>query len=269
MEEEIKKLKNEILFKDIEIKKLKEEVENFKNIISFFPGIIVILNRYGMIEYINENGAKILGYFSKNELIGENWFDRCIPENIRDNLKFVFNKIMEGHIEEYTYYENTVETRYKTLKLFGWRNFYLKDEKNNIIKTISYGMEIIQKDLIKEEEKRLIRIFDFLPEAIHIIDRDYKIIYCNNTFKKWNKILGFETEIIDKKIFDIFTFLSEKVKEEYEIVFNKGEILITKEKNLIKDREIETETRKIPIFEKDKVIHVITLIREITNFLRD
>jgi len=268
MEEEIKKLKNTILFKDIEIKKLKEELEYFKNIVSYFPGIVVILNRYGIIEYINENGAKILGYFSKDELIGENWFDKCIPENIRDDLKFVFNKIMEGHIEEYAYYENPVETRYKTLKLIGWRNFYLKDEKNNIVKAISYGTEVIQKDLI-EEEKRLIKIFDVLPEAIHIIDRDYKIIYCNNTFRKWNKILGLTLEITNKKIFDVFQFLSEKIKEEYEIVFNKGEILITREKNIIKDMEIETETRKIPIFEKDKVIHVITLIRELTNFLND
>ena len=269
MEEEIKKLKNLILFKDIEIKNLKEENENFKRIISYFPGIIVIFNRYGVIEYINENGVKILGYISKDELIGENWFDRCIPENIRENLKFVFNKIIEGHIEEYSYYENPIETKYKTIKFIAWRNFYLKDEKGYIIKTISYGTEIIQKDLIREEEKKMVRIFDILPEAIHIIDRDYKILYCNSTFKKWNKILGFEIEIINKKIFEVFPFLSEKVKEEYEFVFDKGEVIITREKNIIKNMEIETETRKIPIFEKDKVIHVITLIRELTNFLEN
>jgi PAS domain S-box-containing protein len=269
MEEEIDKLKNIIIFKDSEIKRLKEEISTLKNIISYFPGIIVILNRYGVIEYINENGAKILGYSSIDELVGEDWFERCVPEYMRENLKFIFEQIIEGNREELGLYEGGVETKYKRVKIFTWRNFYLKDEKGNIIKTLSYGMEIIQKDLIKETEERLIRIFDFLPEAIHIIDRDYKIIYCNNTFKKWNKILGLETEIINKKVFDVFPFLSEKIREEYETVFIRGEILITKEKNLIKDMEIETETRKIPIFEKDKVIHVITLIREITNFLSD
>lgn len=269
MEEQIKKLQNVILFKEVEIKNLKEEIKNLKDIISYFPGIIVILNKYGIIEFINKSSNRILGY-SQDELIGENWFEKCIPENIRESLKFVFNKIIEGDIEEYKYYENPVETKYKTLKIIEWRNAYMKDEKGNIIKTISYGTEISSKVAIKDDfEKRLTKFLDNIPEAIHIIDRDYTILYINETFKNWNRILGFETDVIGKKLFNVYPFLTENVKNEYEKVFNTGDILITKEKNLIKDKEIITETRKIPIFEKEKVIHILTLIRELTDFLKD
>ncbi|MCM8804430.1 MAG: PAS domain S-box protein [Candidatus Omnitrophica bacterium] len=269
MEEEIKKLENIILFKETEIKNLKEEVRNLKNIISHFPGIIIVLNKYGIIEFINENGAKILGY-SYDELTGENWFEKCIPENIKDSLRFVFNKIIEGEIEEYKYYESPIETKYKTLKIIEWRNIYIKDEKGNIIKIINYGTETSSKGLIKDDiEKKLIKFLDNIPEAIHIIDREYNILYINETFKNWNKILGFESNVIGKKIFDVYPFLTENIKNEYQKVFDTGDILITKEKNLIRDKEIITETRKIPIFEREKVVHILTLIRELTNFLKD
>lgn len=267
METELKKLQNILTFKEIEIKTLKKEIENYKEILSYFPGIIVILNNNGIIDYINENGAKILGYFSTEELIGENWFEKCIPENVKDSLKFVFNKIIEGYIEGFTYYENPVETKFKTQKIVVWRNAYIKDKSGNIIKTISYGTEISKETLEKNKINELTKIFEVLPEAIHIINREYTILYFNETFKKWNLFLGLPIDVIGKNLFNVFPFLSEKVKEEYENVFNTGGILITKETHFLKNNEIITETRKIPLFEKEKVTHIITFIREITDFL--
>jgi len=267
--EELEKLKNIILFKDIEIKNLKEEIEKLKNIISFFPGIIVILNKYGNIEFINKEGLQILHYSSEDELLGKNWFEKCIPENNRESLKFVFNKIIEGHINEFKHYENTVITKIRTLKLIEWMNAYIKDEKGNIVKTISYGIESLKEKFEKEKIKDYTRIFDILPEAIHIIDREFKILYFNEVFIRWNKILGLPIDVIGKNILSIFPFLSDNVKNEYEKVFNNGEILITREKVLIKDKEFITETRKIPIFEGSKVVNVITFIREITNFFKN
>jgi len=267
--EELEKLKNIILFKDIEIKNLKEEIEKLKNIISFFPGIIVILNKYGNIEFINKEGLQILHYSSEDELLGKNWFEKCIPENNRESLKFVFNKIIEGHINEFKHYENTVITKIRTLKLIEWMNAYIKDEKGNIVKTISYGIESLKEKFVKEKIKDYTRIFDILPEAIHIIDREFKILYFNEVFIRWNKILGLPIDVIGKNILSIFPFLSDNVKNEYEKVFNNGEILITREKVLIKDKEFITETRKIPIFEGSKVVNVITFIREITNFFKN
>ncbi len=266
-EEEIKKLQNLLAFKEGEIKILKREIENYKKLISYFPGIIVVLDRYGTIEYINEIGAKILGYFSTEELLGKNWFEKCIPENIRDSLKFVFNKIIEGHIEEFEYYENPIETKFKTQKLIGWRNNYIKDTSENVIKVFSYGCEVLKESVKKEKIDDLTKIFEILPEAIHIIDKDYKVVYLNETFIKWNKILGLPVNVIGKNIFEVYTFLSEKVKSEYEKVFTTGDFVITQETNILGDKEIITETRKIPIFEKNKVVYVITFIREITHFL--
>ena len=268
MEEDIQRLKQFVLLKDAQINQITTELQQYKDIVSYFPGIIVVLNKFGIIEFINENGAKILGYSVEN-LIGKNWFDKCIPENVRENLKFVFSKIIEGYVNPYEYYENPVMTKYRTIKLLLWRNAYIQ-EGTNIVKTISFGTEVFKKDFVPHEtEKVLARIFNLLPEAVHIIDTDYTILYCNETMRKWCRILGFETDMVNKKLFDVYPFLDEKIRKEYQRVFNTGEILITKEENLIDEKKIITEARKIPIFERENVIHVITLMREITDFLKE
>jgi len=44
-----------------------------------------------------------------------------------------------------------------------------------------------------------------------------------------------------------------------------GKILMSEEVNQVGDQEMITETRKIPIFEGDKVSRVVTVIRNITE----
>jgi PAS domain S-box-containing protein len=80
-----------------------------------------------------------------------------------------------------------------------------------------------------------------------------------------NRELGLDTDVIGRDIFELFPFLQEKVRDEYRSVFESGEILVTEEVVEIEGREIITETRKIPKFEKDEVTEVITVIKDITE----
>lgn len=265
--DELEKLKIELKFKEVEILSLKRELNRYEEIINYFPGIILILNNSGEIEYINKTGVKILGYSEEKELIGKNWFETCIPKYLEDQLKFVFNKILEGYLETYEIYENPIKTKFGTIKNIIWRNQYIKERDDKIVKVLSYGYEKKHQLSSQEIWEKYEKIFDFLSEAIHIIDRNFKVVYYNNTFREWNRILNLPEDIIGKNIFDVFPFLTIKVKEEYEKVFEKGEILITQEKNIIQEKEIITETRKIPVFERGRVTFVITFIRELTNFL--
>jgi PAS domain S-box-containing protein/putative nucleotidyltransferase with HDIG domain len=99
---------------------------------------------------------------------------------------------------------------------------------------------------------------------VHVVDRDLRIVLFNETFKQWSKKLGLKTDVIGKKLFDIFKFLPKRVQDEYTQVFNTGEMLVTVETTRFGDRDITTETRKIPIIEDDKVYRIITCIRDVT-----
>ncbi|MEI6631135.1 MAG: diguanylate cyclase, partial [bacterium] len=118
---------------------------------------------------------------------------------------------------------------------------------------------------LQESELQYRSTIESMSQAIHVVDRGLKVIIANKVFKKWSEALGFSSDIVGKTIFEVFPFLSENVRDEYNQVFETGEILITEENNNIAGKGIITETRKIPIFEEGRVSRVVTVVDEITE----
>ncbi len=121
------------------------------------------------------------------------------------------------------------------------------------------------EEALKESEFQYRTLIDSLGEAIHVVDRDLRFILFNTTFKKWNERLGLETDAIGRKLFEIFAFLPASVRAEYKKVFSTGKMAVSEDRNKIGSREIVTETRKIPVFEGNKVARVITVVNDITE----
>src|SRR5271169_1230644 len=108
-------------------------------------------------------------------------------------------------------------------------------------------------------------IFDSIGDAIHIIDRELRIFIANKAFTEWIRGMSIKADIVGLNVFEAFPFLQETVKSEYEQVFKTGKPLTTEECNILDGRKIYTESRKIPIMEEDRVVQIITVIRDITN----
>ena len=77
--------------------------------------------------------------------------------------------------------------------------------------------------------------------------------------------LGLGYEYIGKSIFDVFSFLPDTVRDEYEHIFENGEVLVSQETNSVSGNEIATETRKIPVLNDGEVAQIITVIKDITH----
>ena len=116
-----------------------------------------------------------------------------------------------------------------------------------------------------ESESQYRTTIDAMGDAIHVVDRNLRFILFNQSFKAWNKKLGLPTDVIGKTLFDVFPFLSKTVRNEYRQVFKSGEVLITEETTEIGGKQFITETRKIPVYENNKIVRVITIIRDITE----
>ncbi|MGC9367691.1 MAG: PAS domain S-box protein [bacterium] len=105
-----------------------------------------------------------------------------------------------------------------------------------------------------------------LEEIFHVIDKDYQILMVNKSFYSW--IENFNLDIIEpvgKTVFQIFPFLPDKVKQEYQQVMDTKKMLVTEEENDLPGKKVFTETRKIPIIRHDQVIRIVTVIKDITN----
>jgi len=114
-------------------------------------------------------------------------------------------------------------------------------------------------------DDRYRKVLDSMPDAIHVIDRDLRLVLINRAFQTWNRRLGLATHIIGKNLFEVFPFLPERVRREYRQVFDSGRMLATTEENSIDGRVHITETRKIPVLQNGTVVHIITVIHDITE----
>ncbi|HBU31672.1 MULTISPECIES: PAS domain-containing protein [Dictyoglomus] len=52
------------------MRKIQIEKENFSNLVSIANDIVVMLNKVGNIQYINDRGCQLLGY-EKEEILGK------------------------------------------------------------------------------------------------------------------------------------------------------------------------------------------------------
>ena len=108
-------------------------------------------------------------------------------------------------------------------------------------------------------------IIDSISDPLHVIDSDLRFIMYNDAFSMWCKKLGFETDVIGKKLFEMFPFLSQEAHDEYRKVFKTGETSFSTESNRFGEKEIISEVSKSPIITGNKVEQVVTVVRDITE----
>jgi len=119
-----------------------------------------------------------------------------------------------------------------------------------------------------DEELRYFEMLDAMDEAVHVIDRDLRILFQNRLVRQWQKNLGVEGDVVGRSLFEVYPFLSERVRDEYRQVFESGRVLVTRETSTLAGRELTTETKKIPIFSGGKVVKAVSCIKDLSDVER-
>ena len=133
---------------------LKESRITAERYLNVAAEIILSLDTQGCISLINDSGCLLLGY-NRDELIGKNWFETCLQNEMISGVSNIFKKLMDEDIENVTNYENGVKTKSGEIKIILWHNTLLKDLDGNIIGTISSGEDITER---KNTENKIIHI---------------------------------------------------------------------------------------------------------------
>ena len=74
---------------------------------------------------------------------------------------------------------------------------------------------------LKLSEYQYRTTLDSMGDAIHVVNVGLNVLFLNEPFHRWNKQLGLETEMVGKTIFEVYPFLTDKVREEYRSVLHK------------------------------------------------
>lgn len=141
---------------------LSKRLETLSMYLEFAPVFFVVLDKDGNIDYINSWALHKTGY-TFGEVIRKNWFDLFIPNDIKDKVKNVFHKIMDGKIDLVQTYENEILTKDGTQMVILWENkLILKDGKP--AGSISVGVDITEKKIRDFEEEVMIDILSLFSE---------------------------------------------------------------------------------------------------------
>jgi diguanylate cyclase (GGDEF)-like protein/PAS domain S-box-containing protein len=119
-----------------------------------------------------------------------------------------------------------------------------------------------------DEEVKYLEMLDAMDEAVHVIDRDFRILFQNRVVRRWKGVLGVSEDVVGRSLFDVYPFLADRVRDEYRQVFEDGRVVVTKETSMIGGEELTTETKKIPIFEGSRVAKVVTCIMDLSDVAR-
>ena len=150
--------------KKSELKILKEEEKSR----TYFDSAGVMRAVVGIdkkIKEINSKGCEILGY-SKEELMGKNWFEYLSPKNREKNEK-IFEEMIAGTISPYSQKEQTILRKNGEKRIISWSITLLKDDSGRVSSIINSGEDITKSKQYEKDIKSSLEEKELLLREIH------------------------------------------------------------------------------------------------------
>ncbi len=168
--------------------------------LSLAPAIILILDRNGVITFLNQKGGNILESLP-DEVVGLSWVDQFLPEKARDRAKQAFSQMIDGKVEQNRILEIPVLTSAGVEKIIRWYTSVLHDENGKITGTLGFGEDITAE---KWAQDSLWKMQQFQESVIANANVWITVLEPDGTLLVWNdaaeSISGYKkTGILGKK----------------------------------------------------------------------
>jgi PAS domain S-box-containing protein len=130
-------------------KRLRESERRHREALEKANLIAIQLDRSGKILFGNTFLCTLTGW-EPEEIIGKNWVDFFIPEDIRNTIKKLHREkiIKEKVIEQF---ENPIMTRKGEIRHISWSNSRTLDEHGKLIGIISLGLDITERKMNRDQ----------------------------------------------------------------------------------------------------------------------
>ncbi|MEG4628881.1 PAS domain S-box protein [Microcoleus sp. AR_TQ3_B6] len=134
---------------------IREAERRWRSLLDNVQLIVVGLDRWGNVNYVNPFFLKITGY-TNPEVLGKNWFENFLPRSIQESIKIVFSEVVAHNY--HPYYQNCILTKSGEERFIAWNNTMLQDSEGNIIGTISIGEDITERQKLEQIKNEFIGI---------------------------------------------------------------------------------------------------------------
>jgi PAS domain S-box-containing protein len=160
---------------------LHESDRRFRDMLGNLELVSMMLDRNGQITYCNDHLLRLTGW-RREEVIGQNWFDLFLPDDLAEDLHRVHSALLENRPAAW-HHENEIVTRSGERRLIRWNNSVLRSTSGEAIGTASIGEDITEQKQQEAERQRLLQfqqaLLDSIGHGVHGIDTTGKIIFEN------------------------------------------------------------------------------------------
>jgi PAS domain S-box-containing protein len=127
---------------------LRESSRRISETLQNIQLIAVSLDKNGHVAFSNNFLLTLTGW-SKDELIGKNWFDACLPQDNSAEIKAIFNQFISDGVIPVAF-ENEILTRDGQRRMVRWSNTVLRDVEGRVVGTSSIGEDITEQKRVQE-----------------------------------------------------------------------------------------------------------------------
>jgi len=247
-----------------EEQKLQQSEERYRSVVEAQQDLICRFSPDGKNLFMNEAYTRVFGSTGDHRP-GSRFTREMNPEErriVNDHFSFLTKTEPTSSIEE------KVHTCDGTIRWVQWNDTAVFDKNGTITEYQSVGRDITSLKLLDESLRASDVLYqstiNAMIDGVHVIDCSYTLLLINIGFNTWMELPPVES-LVHQYLFDVFPFLGDKIKREYEEVFTTGKMKITEEQYNLNKRIIHTETRKIPIYFDDHVEKIVTIVRDITD----
>ncbi|MBW1897823.1 MAG: PAS domain S-box protein, partial [Deltaproteobacteria bacterium] len=246
---------------------LNEERDYSANIIQNSPILICGIDSNGITTFINPVIEEVTGY-SKDELIGKNWWELLYPGKEYKQVGLLFKVFEEGDLVNN--YEMTITCKNGDKRDILWNRLIKRDSSRNIIEVIGFGNDITERkrteEELRESEEKFKILFENAPDAYYLNDLEGNFIDGN---KAAEELLGYKRdELIGKSFFETGLLPPDQIPRAVKILEKnvKGQPAAVEELELKRKDggRVSIEVSAIPIKLKGKKL-VVGIARDITE----
>ncbi len=120
---------------------LEEERARAQSYLDVADVMLVALDAEGRVTLANRKAREVLER-DEDELLGRDWFDLALPEEIREPLRGLYAALVRGESRAFQNLENPIVTRSGDQRLIAWHNAPLVDARGDVVGILRSGRDI-------------------------------------------------------------------------------------------------------------------------------
>ncbi|MCB1774179.1 MAG: PAS domain S-box protein [Gammaproteobacteria bacterium] len=154
--------------------------QRFRRTLEDIGLVALMVDVHGRLTFCNHYLLELTGW-RRDEIIGERWTERFVPQDQRAGIDHIFRKLAEqGQFPPH--FEGEICTRDGQHRLIAWNNSLTTDAAGRVIGLTGIGEDVTERRRAEEQVRKLSQAVEQSPAIVVITNRAGEIEYVNRKF---------------------------------------------------------------------------------------